>query len=295
MNSQIYKGETTHCRHMPRKHAFKYRMFWMGIDLDELPSLDRNLSAFGYNRSALVSIYDLDYGGPGEGDLNSRIRKILNREGVHEPIDRIKLMTIPRIAGYVFNPVSFYLCTDPDGSIRILIAEVRNTFGEMHHYVTKLENIDPGSSENLQCTIPKKFYVSPFLRVDGEYKVRLRQAENEFSISISLFEENKCVLSASMMGEGKELNTKNLNLALLRFPFFALTIMTRIHLQALKLFFARGLRMSEKPAPSHPSTVPASHIPWWMRLRTALVRSAAHRRPPLNPDSQSIIPTKDSQ
>jgi DUF1365 family protein len=295
MNSLIYQGETIHCRHTPRQHAFKYRMFWMGIDLNELPSLDRDLRIFGYNRRALVSLFDRDYGGPGEGSLNGRIREILKSEGVHEPIDRISLMTIPRIAGYVFNPVSFYLCFGPEGSIRILVAEVRNTFGEMHHYVTELENADSDTTDTLQCTIPKKFYVSPFFSVDGEYQVRLRQAGNEFSIIISLFEQSECVFSASMIGEGRGLNSRNLNRALFRLPMFALMIMTRIHWQALKLYFARGLGMFDKPAPSHPSTVPASRIPWWMRLRTVVVRSAARRRPPLNLDSQSVVPPKDSQ
>ncbi|MGJ8637501.1 MAG: DUF1365 domain-containing protein [Phycisphaerales bacterium] len=295
MNSRIFQGTTSHCRLAPRRHEFTYRMFWIGIDLDDLPSLDRDLPRFGYNRRALVALFDSDYGGPGEGDLKSRIREVLTREGMHEPVDRIELMTIPRIAGYVFNPVSFYLCSDSQGAIQALVAEVRNTFGEMHHYVTKLEKTDPDTPDTLRCTIPKKFYVSPFFSVDGEYQIRLRQAGNEFTITISLFEEEECVFTASMMGKGEELNSKNLNRALRKLPFFALTIMTRIHWQALKLYFARGLRMFEKPAPSHPSTVPASHVPWWMRLRTAVVRSAAHRRPPQTLDSQQIVPTKDPQ
>ena len=295
MNSRIYQGQTTHCRYTPRRHAFQYRMFWLGIDLNELPSLDRGLRRFGYNRRALVSLLDRDYGGPGEGDLNGRIRGVLAREGVHEHIDRIELMTIPRIAGYVFNPVSFYLCSGSQGLIRVLIAEVRNTFGEMHHYVAKLENTDPDTPETLRCTIPKEFYVSPFFRVDGEYQVRLRKAGNEFSISIRLYEESRCVFSASMVGVGQELNTKNLNRTLCRLPFFALTIMTRIHLQAIKLYFVRGLGMFAKPSPSHPSTVPASPRPWWMRIRTAVVRSAARRRPLQDFDTQPIVPTKDSQ
>lgn len=295
MNSRIYQGKTIHSRHSPRRHAFTYRMFWMGIDLDELPFLDRDIRRFGYNRRALVSLFDEDYGGPGEGDLNSRIREILTREGIHESIKRIQLMTIPRIAGYVFNPVSFYLCSDSESSIQALVAEVRNTFGEMHHYVAKLGKTDPETPETQQCTIPKKFYVSPFLSVDGEYQIRLRQAGNEFFITISLFEEEVCVFSASMMGKGEELNTKNLNRTLLRLPFFALTIMTKIHWQAIKLYFVRGLKMFEKPEPSHPSTVPATQFPWWMRLRTAVVRSAARRRPPRNLDSRKIVSTKDSQ
>lgn len=280
MNSRIYQGATTHCRFSPRRHEFKYRMFWLGIDLDELPMLDHNLKIFGYNRRALVSLHDRDYAGGRKGDINECIREIIAREDVREPVNRIELFTIPRIAGYVFNPVSFYLCSSPEGMIKILVAEVRNTFGEMHHYVAHLEGDDSDNFETLLCTIPKKFFVSPFFNVDGEYQVRLRRASDEFSISINLIEENQCVFSASMNGVGKELNSENLNGTLLRLPLFALMIMSRIHWQAIQLYFARRLRMFEKPAPSHPSTVPASRMPWWVRLRTSVVQSAARRRPP---------------
>jgi DUF1365 family protein len=295
MNSRIYQGETVHCRHKPRQHAFKYRMFWMSIDLNELPILDRDIRSFGYNRRSLVSLYDRDYGGQGTGDINECIREILTREGVHETVERIELVTIPRVAGYVFNPVSFYLCFCPNDLITTLVAEVRNTFGEMHHYVAKLESDDHDPLESLQCTIPKEFYVSPFFNVNGEYQVRLQRAQDKFTITISLFEESECVFTASMNGNGRELNSKNLNRTLSRLPFFALTIMTRIHWQAIKLYFARGLRLFEKPAVSHTSTLTESHLPWWIRLRTTVVQSVARRRPPMTLDSESIVPTKDSQ
>ncbi|MFT5423853.1 MAG: DUF1365 family protein [Phycisphaerales bacterium] len=295
MNSRIFQGATSHCRHAPRRHAFEYRMFWLAIDLDELPALDRDLRLFRHNRRSLVSILDRDYGGPGEGDIQHRIRQHLERAGLHDPIGRIELMTIPRIAGYVFNPVSFYLCFSPDGTIRALVAEVRNTFGEMHHYASRLEHEDPTNPGTLQCRVPKQFYVSPFFRGDGEYHIRISKSEDEFSISISLHEHTGLVFSASLQGEGEELNSQNLSRTLRRLPFFAITIMTRIHWQAFRLYFAGRLPMFEKPPPSHPSTVPVSHSPWWLRLRTAVVRLAARRRPPSCLQSDIGVSPKDLQ
>lgn len=270
-------------------------MFWMSIDLDELSKLDRKLRYFGHNRKTLISILDRDYGGPGEGDIQHRIRKHLERAGIDEIIDQIELMTIPRIVGYVFNPVSFYLCSTADGTIRTLVAEVRNTFGEMHHYVASLEPDDQENPTALECRISKQFYVSPFLRNEGEYHIHMKKTGEEFSINISLHEHTGLVFSASMHGTGQELNSSNLRRALLRLPFFAMSIMTRIHLQALRLYFRRRLTMFEKPPLSHPSSVPASHFPWWLRLRTAVVRLGASRRPLSCQRSDIGVPPKDSQ
>ncbi len=297
MNSRVFSGSTAHCRHAPRRHAFKYRMFWLAIDLDELPVLDRDLSMFRHNHRALVSILDRDYGGPGEGDIKQRIVNHLKGAGLDEPIGRVELMTIPRIVGYVFNPVSFYLCSLPEGTLYALVAEVRNTFGEMHHYVARLEPEDPADSTDSSahvCRIPKQFYVSPFFRVEGEYHIRMEKSGDEFSINIRLHDHTGLVLTASMCGEGQELNTRNLRRTLCRLPFFAFTIMARIHWQALKLFFVRRLAMFKKPAPSHPSTITVSNTPWWLRLRTALVSLAARRRHPSSLQSETGHHREDS-
>tara|TARA_R110002072_G_scaffold42064_12_gene118121 strand:+ start:68820 stop:69701 length:882 start_codon:yes stop_codon:yes gene_type:complete len=293
MNSQIFSGATIHCRHSPQRHAFEYKMFWLSIDLDELPKLDREIGLFRHNARALVSILDRDYGGLADGDIKQRIGQHLERAGIDEPLGRVELMTIPRIAGYVFNPVSFYLCSSPEGTIYALVAEVRNTFGEMHHYVTRLEP-DPTNPSAYACRIPKQFYVSPFFRVDGEYHIRMEKSGEEFSISISLHDHTGLAFSASMFGQGQELNTRNLRRTLCRLPFFALTIMTKIHWQALKLYFGRRLGMFEKPPPSHPATLPASNTPWWLRLRSALVRLAARQRPPSSLQSDNNFSRDDS-
>lgn len=269
-------------------------MFWMSIDLNELADLDRDIRFFRHNRRAPVSILDRDYGGQGHGNIKDRIQELIHRAGIHEPITHIELMTIPRVAGYVFNPVSFYLCSSPEGSIRALVAEVRNTFGEVHHYVSLLESDDQTDPTVLRCRIPKQFYVSPFFRVDGEYLINLKRSGDHFSIDISLHDNTGHVFSASMVGVGQELTSRNLRRTLMRSPFFALSIMTKIHWQALRLYFVRGLRMFEKPSPSNPSTLPSSHSPWWMRLRTACVRLAARRRASSQLQSSTAVPPEDS-
>lgn len=295
MKSRIYQGMTSHCRFAPRRHVFRYRMFWFAIDLDELSLLDKAIRFFRHNHAALVSVHDRDYGGKGDGDIQQRIREHLQHAGLDEPIERVELVTIPRIFGYVFNPVSFYLCISPNGQIRNLVAEVRNTFGEMHHYVANLETADSDETETLECRIPKEFYVSPFFRVDGEYHIRIESTEKHLRISVDLHDDTGHVFSASMDGESREMTSHNLLRTVCRMPFFALTIMTKIHWQAIRLYFARGLSMFEKPTPSHSSTTPCSDPPWWMRLRTACVHKAARSRPQINLNPEAGVSTEKSE
>lgn len=286
---------TSHCRFAPRRHAFRYRMFWFAIDLDELPLLDKTIRFFRHNHAALVSIHDRDYGGKSDGDIQQRIRKHLEDVGIDEPVERIELITIPRVAGYVFNPVSFFLCISATGQIRNLVAEVRNTFGEIHHYVGTLEPSDSGDPDLLECRIPKEFYVSPFFRVNGEYHIRIKSTENRLRISVDLHDDTGHVFSASMDGESREMTSRNLLQTICRMPFFALTIMTKIHWQAIRLYFARGLRMFEKPTPTHPSTTPSSNPQWWMRLRTACVQKAVRSRSSVSLNPEVGIPTEKSE
>ena len=48
--SRLYEGRVYHKRLRPRAHELSYRVFYMLIDLDELPELERRSRFFGYNR-----------------------------------------------------------------------------------------------------------------------------------------------------------------------------------------------------------------------------------------------------
>ena len=271
MRSRIVQGRTRHCRVHPRRHEFSYAMFWLRIDLAELGKLDRRIRWFGHNRRALVSIRDRDYAGPQQGSIEVKIRSRLEEAGI-DGIERIDLITIPRVAGYVFNPVSFYMCRDRRGSLRAVIAEVHNTFEETHHYVVRPETAGDGRH---RFSVPKRFYVSPFLDVSGVYHVSLLDEPDRFEIEISLREDGHAVLHAGMSGEGAPLTSRRLLATLLRHPLFAAMIMVRIHAQALRLMIKR-IRPSDKPAP-HPSTIAPRSRSLMSRLRLILVRWASQR------------------
>lgn len=293
MRSRIFHGRTTHCRLLPRRHAFRYRMFWLAIDLDELPELDRRVRGFGHGRPALVSVRDADHGGPGDGTIRSKVEALVRGGGVHEPVERITLMTIPKVAGYAFRPVSFYLCEADEGRVVALVAEVRNTFGEMHHYVAAPERGEASGDAPLVFRIPKRFYVSPFLDVSGTYDVLLRFDEHRFEIAVHLRDERGLVFSAGMHGRGVPMTSRRLLGAVARAPLFAATIMLRIQWQAILLFAGRGLPVFPKPAPSHPSTVPAASPSLWQRLRLAVVHGVRRRSSSWSAPSPKLLPERE--
>ena len=273
MNSRIYTGYTTHSRKQPVDHRFRYRMYWFGIDLDELDLLDRTVRGFGHNRRSLLSIREQDYGGPGEGMIKEKILRLLDQAGIEKAPERIILMTIPRIAGYVFNPVNFYMCHGEEGELAAMLCEVRNTFGEVHHYVAPPEA--DGAGVNV-FRFPKRFYVSPFLANEGMYTVVAQHDGDNCNVAITLEQEGKQVFSASMVGAGVPIRSANTLTTLLRLPMAAILIMTRIQWQALHLRLRRKIHPAPKPAPSDPATIPAPHSSIWYSIRDRLIRLASN-------------------
>ena len=270
VRSRIYRGRTVHARSAPVRHEFRYRIYWFGIDLDELDLLDRTVRGFGRRRFSLVGLRDDDYGGPGDGSIRKRIVQRLSSHGIEAEDDRIMLMTIPRIAGYVFNPVNFYICRDAEGELRSMVAEVRNTFGEMHHYIAAADR-DAVRDGEYVFRFRKRFYVSPFLTEAGEYLVRLRCTDERFMASISLEQEGRIVFTASMDGVGSELTSRAMAATLLRMPLAATAIMTRIQWQAILLRLRRGLRPRRKPVPVDAETIPAARRSLWYWIRNRLL------------------------
>ena len=277
MTSQILHGHTSHCRFRPTRHAFDYRMLWLVLDLDELPALDRAVAWFGHNRRAPVSISDADYGGPGAGDIRGKVLALLERDGVTGPLGRISLITLPRVCGYVFNPVSFFRCYRPDGQLAAMLAEVSNTFGEKHHYVLQPVNPDAELAEAIRFRFPKAFYVSPFFRVQGEYELLLTEDADDVSLQINLRQDGQLVLSAEMAARGTPLTSRSLAASAIRLPLIVASVMWRIHWQAFQLCLRRHVPAFIKPEPASAATIRARGSSVWQRLRAYLVRLAAER------------------
>ncbi len=133
--SALYRGVVTHRRLRPREHRLNYRVFWLLLDLAEIDALDRRLRLFSRNRFNLLSFHDRDHGDGSGGPLRPQIEAYLGRAGIDIEGGPIRLLTMPRVLGYVFNPISLYYCHGADGRLAAVVYEVTSTFGVRHAYV----------------------------------------------------------------------------------------------------------------------------------------------------------------
>jgi len=175
MNAKIYVGEVTHSRLTPTRHSFRYPIYFYAFSVDDLSTLAVDLPLFGYNQLRPVAIHDRDYLVAGDLPMRKKLEKILSDAGKEEPLGKIILVTAARFFNYIFNPISFFYCHDPDDQLVYVLAQVRNTFGEMHLYLLDYQEAVVADGR-LRFKADKQFHVSPFFPRRGYYEFRLTEA-----------------------------------------------------------------------------------------------------------------------
>lgn len=259
--SALYPGWVMHRRIRPRHHRFKYRVFAMLLDLDELAALDRGLALFGWNRSGLFSFHDRDHG---DGhDLRTWLDAKLALAGIKADGAR-RVLCYPRIFGYVFNPLSVWFCHARDGALKAIIYEVHNTYDERHAYVLPVpQDSEPGavvpehrpghaSPKIVRHGCAKGFYVSPFLSRDCAYQFRIRPPGEDVAIAINEEEAGAPILNASFAGTRRALTDGALAAMLLRYPLMTLKVVAAIHYEAVRLML-KGIRRHPHSAKAQPA------------------------------------------
>ncbi|MBI1201221.1 MAG: DUF1365 family protein [Rhodopseudomonas sp.] len=255
LQSALYVGSVMHRRLTPHRHRLRYRAFWLLVDLDEPDVIARRLSLFSHNRFNLFSFHDADHGGGSTEPPRNYVGRVLAENGVDGPIGRIALLCMPRILGYVFNPLSIYFCHRPDGALAALIYEVRNTFGQMHSYLMPVT--EQGPSVRHRCA--KSFYVSPFLDMDLTYDFRVTPPAERLSAVIAVQDRRQPVLVASFAGKRRPLNDRALALVFLTHPLLTFKVIGAIHWEALKIWW-KGMRLYPRPpAPRNAVTATAAN------------------------------------
>lgn len=245
-NSALYIGSVVHRRLRPKKHRLRYRVFSLLIDLDELPTLSRTLSLFSVGRFNLFSFIPQDYLYKKTGDLRGEIQEILREVDITVGNGSIRLLTMPRILGYGFNPLSIFFCYHEDGALRAILYEVHNTFGQSHCYLSLVE----GQERTLAHGCPKQFYVSPFLPMDMAYSFRIRAPGDDFALSISVADADGDLLFATQALARRELDDHSLMRVFLTHPLLTLKVIAGIHYEAL-LIWLKGIGLHARPAPPH--------------------------------------------
>jgi DUF1365 family protein len=233
----IIEGEVVHERLRPANHRFRYPLFCLRIPLRQL---DLVRQAMAVNRPALVSFQERDHGARDGSSLLAWAHSVLRGQGIittDEQVD-VDLHTFPRMFGYVFNPVSFWVCHRADRSICAVLVEVNNTFGESHRYLlTPGDGVSIRSGELLEAS--KQLHVSPFNEVRGGYRFRFHFGDQRWLARIDYDDGDGALLHTHVSGALRPLTRAALRRATWRFPLQSLAVVSRIHWQALRLFIKR--------------------------------------------------------
>ncbi len=242
MNRVEYiRGETYHGRKGAVANSFRYGVDYVLLDAETTvgPRL------FSRNRGNLISVHDSDHGGlPGQGQGVAWVRGVLADHQLSAA--QILLLAQPRVLGHVFNPVSFWLCSDARGELTAVIAEVTNTYGERHSYLCAHPDGAPiRPDDTLQAT--KIFYVSPFQPVTGRYDFRFDIRPDRIGIWIDYTSDGGGVFT-NLIGPRVPLTNRGIVKACFRRPFGSRRVLALIHWQALKLAI-KGAKFRSRPTP----------------------------------------------
>jgi hypothetical protein len=253
-------GSIRHARSRPAAHRFAYRSYFMRVPLRASAAQPWSLRMLGRNRFAPFSLQDCDHGNG--GDPLAWITRLLAEGGVHDADGEIWLHAMPRVLGYVFNPVSFWFCHRADGALRAIVCEVNNTFAERHCYLLAHADGRPLQwGETLE--VAKVFHVSPFCEVRGRYRFRFMLAGARFVARIDYHDDAAGaapLLVTSIEGRLEPATERTLARAFLAYPLFTFGVIARIHWHALRLWLKR-VPFFRKPAPPRLPVTPSAAQP----------------------------------
>jgi DUF1365 family protein len=246
-NVALAFGVIRHVRLHPAHHAFAYPCFFLRLRMDGLPQQGDLPAGFGLNRRGLISFHDRDHGA-GDGHSLAWVRGLLAEGGIDDADGPIWLHTFARVLGYAFKPVSFWYCHRADGRLRAIVCEVNNTFGERHAYLLAHRNQPLRNGEDL--TAAKSFFVSPFFRVEGEYRFRFMNPPGRTVARIDYHDGDTALLNTSMSGIYAPLDARAMLRALFGYPMFTFGVIVRIHYHALRLWLKRVPLVSKPASPA---------------------------------------------
>lgn len=237
--SCLYECEVMHQRLAPKRHGFRYRIFMFCLDLDEIDALAKRLPPFSRNRRNLYEFRDRDHltvpGGEAK-TIKQNLIEWLGQQGIRLPSNsRIQLLTLPRMLGHIFNPVSFYFCSDAGGAPLCAVVQVGNTFREMKPYLIPA----PDAAGRFHRQVAKHFYVSPFSPLDVAFEFKLKVPGELLDIHIDDHEAGERVLLSALTGRRAPLTTARLLWFTLKYPALTVRVIALIHWHALLLWMKR--------------------------------------------------------
>ena len=243
----LYVGRVMHRRLRPRMHQLDYRIFSLLLDLDEIDQADRALCFFSRNRLNLLSFHDRDHGDGSATPLREWVAGHLREAGILE-CGKIRLLAMPRVLGFVFNPLSVYFCEDRAGDLAALIYQVHNTFGDRHCYVIPVAN----AGRTVRQEVAKRFHVSPFLPMDLQYAFRVKPPSDELMVAITARDARGPVLTAVHSARRRSLSDREILRVTTTHPLMTLKVVAGILWEAGKLLGKR-IRIYRRPDGTPPA------------------------------------------
>ncbi|KAA2286173.1 DUF1365 domain-containing protein [Arenimonas fontis] len=248
-HSAIYEGRLRHRRHLPRAHAFEYRVAQLYLDLDELGHVFDRRWLWSLERPNLAQFRRRDYLAPHDLPLAEAVRRRVHAATGERSAGPIRLLTHLRYFGYVFNPVSFYYCFDESGTqLRHLLAEITNTpWKERHAYVLPVAAAEADRSGGYRWRFDKDFHVSPFVAMQRRYAWRFGFPGERLGVHMEVFDGERCEFDASLALARRPLDGPGLARVLVRYPLMTTRIIAAIHWQALRLWL-KGVPVYDHPS-----------------------------------------------
>ncbi|MGZ8408309.1 MAG: DUF1365 domain-containing protein [Hyphomicrobium sp.] len=253
----VYQGVVVHERHRPVRHSLRYRIFMLLIDLDQAPTVMGRLHWLSSGRFGLLSFRERDHGDGSDRPLKQQVLRRLADAGI-EAGGPVRLLTMPRVLGFAFNPVSIYFCHRRSGRLAATVYEVSNTFGERHSYVIATD----GESAQRQ-TADKQFYVSPFMDMAMTYRFVLRPPAETLNLAIEVEDRDGSMLTAAFTARRRPMTDADLLAAWAAHPLLIPMVIGGIHWEALKLFLKGMKARRRRPIHQHATSTgrPVSACP----------------------------------
>ena len=230
----LYDAEVRHVRTQAMDRSFSHGIYLWLVDLDALPQLPRWLRPFARFEAR-------DHLGDPQRTIRQNLDAWLATQGVDLRGGQVLMLANARLLGYVFNPISVYWCHRPDGELECVVAEVHNTYGERHCYLLRPD-------EAGRAVTAKDFYVSPFLSVDGQYTMLLREPGDRLAISVTLRQQGATALTATVVGTRRPATPRALIRMLLRRPLITHRTSALIRCHGIALWLRR---LPVVPRPKH--------------------------------------------
>ena len=285
-------GQVRHTRLRPAHHAFAYRTFFLLLPMRTLQAQPRAALPLALNCAGAISFHDTDHGdgrSAAAGGALAWLDGLLHAHGITDATGEAWLHCYPRVLGYTFKPVSFWYCHRADGSLRAIVAEVNNTFGQRHCYLLDA----PRYGAELHAD--KVFHVSPFCDVAGSYRFRFMRTERDGQqrtvVRIDHHDDQGVLLQTSVSGTLAPITRQNLRRALWGYPAMTLATIARIHWHALHLW-AKRVGFRSLPVPPASSVTRGGAAPAVSPTTLPTASAATSRAPATWPTaSQPATPT----